>query len=70
MREMAPLPSVASWADGEATVHDFVQNVGGFVRLTVEGEAGVTVLVEHSEQLGPGREWDSRNDRSARAALD
>ena len=26
--------------DGEATIHDFGQNVGGYVRLTVRGEAG------------------------------
>ncbi len=70
VRELPPLAPVDSWPDGEATVYDFGQNVGGYVRLTVEGEAGASVLVEHSEQLGPGRAWDNRNYRSARSALD
>ena len=70
VREMAPLAPVESWPDGGATVHDFGQNVGGYVRLTVEGEAGAVVLVEHCEQLGPDRAWDNRNYRSARAAAD
>ena len=70
VRELAPLRPLESWNDGEATVYDFGQNVGGYVRMTVEGEAGATVLVEHSEQLGPDRAWDNRNYRSARAAIE
>ncbi len=70
VRELPPLAPVESWVDGGAVVYDFGQNVGGYVRFTVEGEPGATVLVEHSEQLGPGRAWDNRNYRSARAAFD
>ncbi|WP_218013777.1 alpha-L-rhamnosidase [Rubellimicrobium rubrum] len=70
VREMAALTPVDQWEDGGATVYDFGQNVGGYVRFTVEGEAEASLLVEHSEQLGPNRQWDNRNYRSARAALD
>ena len=69
--EMAPLPVVDHWADDQGRViYDFAQNCGAYVRFTVEGEAGATVLVEHSEQLGPHKVWDNRNYRSARAAVD
>ncbi|EYD75431.1 Alfa-L-rhamnosidase [Rubellimicrobium mesophilum DSM 19309] len=70
VRELAPLAPVDQWQDGEAVVYDFGQNAGGHVRFTAEGEAGATVLVEHSEQLGPNKQWDNRNYRSARAAVD
>ena len=69
VRELAPLPSIGSWTDEQGrTVHDFGQNVGGYVRLTVRGEPGATILVEHSEVLGPGGVFDNRNYRGARAA--
>lgn len=69
VKELAPLPVQDSWADGAATVYDFGQNCGAYVRFTVEGEAGSVVHVQHSEVLGPGRVWDNRNYRSARAEL-
>jgi alpha-L-rhamnosidase len=66
VRELRPLQEVERWTDEEGrTVHDFGQNCGGYVRFTVEGEAGATVLVEHSEILGPNRFFDNRNYRSA-----
>lgn len=69
VRELAPLPAIESWTDDQGrAVHDFGQNVGGVVRFTVRGEEGATVLVEHSEVLGPDRAFDNRNYRGARGA--
>jgi alpha-L-rhamnosidase len=69
--EMEPLTPVDQWTDDQGRVtYDFGQNVGGYVRLTVQGTAGATVLVEHSEVMAPGRTWDNRNYRSARGAAD
>jgi len=66
VRELAPLKAIESWTDEESrAVHDFGQNCGGYIRYTVEGEAGATVLIEHSEVLGPNRFFDNRNYRSA-----
>lgn len=68
VREMPPLAPVASWHDAEGRqVHDFGQNVAGYVRVRMRGPAGAIVRVEHSEVLGPGRAFDNRNYRSARA---
>ncbi|MBC7477488.1 MAG: family 78 glycoside hydrolase catalytic domain [Pseudorhodobacter sp.] len=58
-----------TWTDGDATVYDFAQNAGAYIRFTVEGDAGATVKVAHSEVMGPNRTWDNRNYRSARAEL-
>ena len=69
VKEMAPLPPLDSWADGDATVYDFGQNCGAVVRFTVEGEAGAVLRVQHSEVLGPDRAFDNRNYRSARAEV-
>jgi alpha-L-rhamnosidase len=69
VKELAPLSPVESWADGAATVHDFGQNAGAYVRLTVQGVAGAKIRIEHSEILGPGRAFDNRNYRGARAEL-
>jgi alpha-L-rhamnosidase len=70
VRELALLPVVDSWADDVGTIHDFGQNCGAVVRFTVTGPAGATVLVQHCEQLGPGKVWDNRNYRSARCEID
>jgi alpha-L-rhamnosidase len=67
VKEMAPVAAVETWADGAATVHDFGQNCGAYVRIAVEGPAGSHVRVEFSEVLGPDRSFDNRNFRSARA---
>ncbi|MEK1932093.1 MAG: family 78 glycoside hydrolase catalytic domain [Pararhizobium sp.] len=66
VRELPPLPIVDSFTDEEGrTIYDFGQNCGGYIRYTVEGQVGATVLVEHSEVLGPDRFFDNRNYRSA-----
>jgi alpha-L-rhamnosidase len=67
VKELAPVDPVDSWADGEATVFDFGQNCGAYVRLFSEGPAGSYIRVEFSEVLGPDRAFDNRNFRSARA---
>lgn len=69
--ELDDLPPVDSWTDDQGRVtYDFGQNVGGYIRLSVQGEAGAKVLIEHSEVMGPNRTWDNRNYRSARGAAD
>lgn len=71
VRELAPLEAIETWADDQGRpIYDFGQNAGGFVRLTVHGSAGAKVLVEHSEVVGPEREFDNRNYRSARGAAE
>jgi alpha-L-rhamnosidase len=67
VKELAPVAALESWADGAASVHDFGQNCGAYVRLAVKGPAGAQVRVEFSEVLGPNRAFDNRNFRSARA---
>lgn len=69
VRELAPLPAVAQWAEGEATVYDFAQNAAGYVRLRVSGTAGTRVYIDFAEVLGPDQSFDNRNYRTARAAL-
>ena len=66
VHELDPIAPVDSWLDGAGRrVYDFGQNVGGYVRFTVKGAAAATVLVEHSEVLGPERFFDNRNYRGA-----
>ncbi len=68
--ELAGIAPVDSWPEKDGrVVHDFAQNAGGYVRFTVEGEQGATVTVDHSEILGPGKHFDNRNYRSARAQI-
>lgn len=50
-----------------ATVLDLGQNIAGWMRLTVRGEAGATVTVRHAEILGPDQELYTAALRSARA---
>ena len=69
VRELAPMSPVESWSAPGGTIYDFGQNVGGYVRFAVRGDAGATVRVEHAEVLGPDREFDNRNYRGARAEV-
>ncbi|MDC4233428.1 glycoside hydrolase family 78 protein [Actinomyces sp. B33] len=52
-------------ADG--VVLDAGQNISGWVRLTVEGEAGTEVVVRHAEVLDPDGSLHTASLRSARA---
>ena len=66
VKEIDPIKPVEQWKDAEGrTLYDFGQNVGGYVRYTVKGEAGAEIRVEHSEVLGPDKEFDNRNYRTA-----
>ena len=70
VKAMEAIRPIADWRDADGRiVYDFGQNVGGFVRIHVEGETGATILIEHSEVLGPDKAFDNRNYRGARAAL-
>ena len=70
VKELDPLPPIERWAESDGgIVYDFGQNAGAYIRICVKGEAGARVRVEHSEVLGPGRLFDNRNYRSARAEL-
>jgi len=71
VRELAPLPVKESWTDAEGrTTYDFGQNSGGYVALTVRGEAGTRLIVEHAEILDRDRHIDNANYRSAEARLE
>ncbi len=70
VRELADLPVHAQWnlPDG-ATVYDFGQNSAGYVALTVRGEAGAEIVVDHAEVLDGARDLDNANFRSAAARI-
>jgi alpha-L-rhamnosidase len=67
VQELTPVAPIDSWSDGDATVFDFGQNCGAYVRLAAQGPEGAYIRVEFSEVLGPDRAFDNRNFRSARA---
>ncbi len=68
VRELPMLKAVEQWSEADGKlVYDFGQNAGAVIRFTVEGEAGATIHVEHSEILGPNKHFDNRNYRGARA---
>ncbi len=46
---------------------DFGQNLSGWVRLTVTGEAGTTLTVRHAEILKPDGELERETNRTAEA---
>ena len=64
--ELPALSAVDHWPDVGSTVYDFGQNAAGYLRITVQGDDGAVVTMEHSEVLGPNRHFDNRNYRSAR----
>jgi len=70
VRELAPFVPVRTWHDAEGrAVHDFGQNLGGYVRFTVRGPAGATVLVEHAEVLDETGAFYNGNYRTAEARI-
>jgi alpha-L-rhamnosidase len=69
VKEISSVAPVETWKDEGRTVYDFGQNAGGYVRFTVQGEAGSKVTIDHSEILGPDKHFDNRNYRSARAQI-
>ena len=66
VRRIAELPVERSARD-RAVLLDACQNVAGFVRLTVQGARGTTVVVRHAEVLEPDGTLHTRSLRSARA---
>jgi alpha-L-rhamnosidase len=71
VKELEPLPVVQSFNDAEGrTVYDFGQNSGGYVALTVKGERGARVVVEHAEILDKDGNFYNENLRSAEARLE
>lgn len=71
VRELAPLPAVKTWTDAEGrAIHDFGQNAGGNVALTVEGTAGARIMVEHGEVLDKDGNFYNGNYRTAAARIE
>ena len=70
VRELPAHAATQSIQDPQGrTIYDFAQNAAGYVRFTVQGDAGAKIRIDHSEILGPDQTFDNRNYRSARAAL-
>ncbi len=69
VQELPPLAPLKSWAEGDATVHDFGQNVAGYTRITVTGAPGAKVVIDFAEVLDGAGKIDRRNYRAARASL-
>lgn len=49
------------------TIVDFGQNISGWLRITVAGEAGTTVTIRHAEVLTPAGELERETNRTAEA---
>ncbi|MBL7498236.1 glycoside hydrolase family 78 protein [Frankia sp. CNm7] len=64
IEQLAPVEILTTPAG--RTVVDFGQNLAGWVRLTVRGEAGTTITLRHAETLIDG-EADFRTNRTALA---
>ncbi len=53
-----------------STIYDFGQNCAGYVALSVSGEAGAHVLIEHAELVDANGRFDNDNLRAARACAE
>ncbi|MFB9443336.1 glycoside hydrolase family 78 protein [Dactylosporangium vinaceum] len=68
IRRIEELPPAAITAGpAGTTIVDFGQNISGWVRITVTGEAGDTITLRHAEHLTPAGELDTQSNRSAEA---
>jgi alpha-L-rhamnosidase len=68
VRELPPIAPIRSWHDTEGrAIHDFGQNVGGYIAFTVIGKAGDSVHVEHAEVLDRDGNFYNVNYRTAEA---
>ncbi|ROQ52603.1 alpha-L-rhamnosidase [Rathayibacter sp. PhB152] len=63
--ELAPVAVTIS--PSGRTIVDFGQNISGWVRLAVSGEAGTTITLRHAELLTPEGELEIETLRSAAA---
>ena len=67
---LEPLQVVDKFEDEQGRmIYDFGQNIGGFVRILVNGQSGAEIFIEHSEILGPNKAFDNRNLRSAECEI-
>lgn len=67
--ELEPLEPITSWDETDATIFDFGQNIAGYTQIKVDGEEGTKFTIEFAEVIGPNKQFDNRNFRSARASL-
>lgn len=65
IEEIAPVELLES--ESGATIVDFGQNISGWVRLSVSGEAGTAVTMKHAEILTPEGELERETNRGALA---
>jgi len=71
VKELAALPAAREFKDDQGrTIYDFGQNSGGYVALTLAGERGARVTVEHAEILNQHGQFDNANYRTAPARLE
>lgn len=71
VRELPVLVPIKSRQDDQGrTVHDFGQNIGGYVAFTGRGAAGSQVLFEHAEILDKDGSFYNVNYRSAEARVE
>lgn len=71
VRELPSLAVERQWQDADGrTIYDFGQNMAGYVALSVEGEAGARVIVEHAEILDKDGVFDKASLRSAEAHVE
>lgn len=71
VRELGPFAPILTWKDAEERmIHDFGQNLAGYVAFTVKGETGARVIVEHSEIIDTDNNFDNRNYRTAEARIE
>lgn len=70
VRELDALAVTKTWTDEDGRqVFDFAQNIGGYVAISLAGEAGATVVVEHAEVLDKDGNFYNVNYRTAEATL-
>ncbi len=55
---MQTLKPAANWTVDGKTVYDFAQNLTGWVRITVKGEAGAEITIRYGERLSASRDVD------------
>ena len=55
---MQTLPAAGKWETAGATVYDFAQNLTGWIRVTVEGNAGTELIIRYGERLTEARGVD------------
>lgn len=71
VKELAALDVVKSWDDDQGRViFDFGQNSAGYVSVTVQGEPGASIFVEHAEVLDQNGVFNNANLRTAECQLE